>query len=276
MKKMILGLAVVLAMTVQMQARNSVRLIRNATLRMEYAGRQILVDPMLGEKGSVHSALGVNLNPRVDLVMPVAEVLRGVDFTLLTHTHIDHYDSAAVRLIPKDMPWYIQTEDAAQVREKDGFRRAVTVADSVVADGITIIRVRGSHGRGELARMMGFSSGYVLKAKGQPTVYIMGDCIWDESTRRAMQEHRPDYVVINTGGNILLPMSLTDGPLVMNEMDAMQMIRESRPETRFIAVHMDAVDHGQTSRTILRSQARHDHVAPTRLMIPEDGETIVL
>ena len=276
MKKMILMMALLLAITAQAQTNNSIRLIRNATLRIQYAGQQILVDPMLGEKGTVMSALNVNANPRVNLVMPVKEVLKGIDFTLLTHTHFDHYDSAAVRSIQKDMRWYVQTEDLQQVKARDGFFRAVGVADSVTHDGITIIRVRGSHGRGEIAKLMGFSSGYVLKAKGQPTIYIMGDCVWDDDTKRAIQTHQPDYIVMNTGGNILIPLSITDGPLTMNEKEALTMISECDANTRFIAVHMDAVDHGQTTRSILRNQAVHDHMDMRRLLIPEDGETIVL
>ena len=44
MKKMILMLALMSAFT-QLSAKNYIRLIRNATLKMEYAGKQILVDP---------------------------------------------------------------------------------------------------------------------------------------------------------------------------------------------------------------------------------------
>ena len=83
--------------------RNYIRLIRNATLKMEYAGKQILVDPLLGAKGSFGSALGVNPNPRVNLTMPVEEVLDGLDFTLLTHNHPDHYDETD-RKIPTNHP----------------------------------------------------------------------------------------------------------------------------------------------------------------------------
>ena len=108
MKKMILMQTSMSAFT-QLNAKNYIRLIRNATLKMEYAGKQILVDPLLGAKDSSVSALGVNPNPRVNLTMPVEEVLDGLDFTLLTHNHPDHYDETAVKLIRKDMPWFVQT-----------------------------------------------------------------------------------------------------------------------------------------------------------------------
>ena len=277
MKKTMITLIVLLAFISQLSARTTVRLIRNATLRIEYAGEKILVDPMLSAKGELGaSALGVNRNPRVNLTMPVEEVLEGLDLVLLTHNHPDHYDSAAVRSIRKDIPWFIQTEDVEQVKTKDGFYHAEGVADSAYFKGITIIRIRGNHGRGKLAKMMGPSSGYILKASHQPTLYIMGDCLWDERTRMAVETYKPDYIVINTGGNIFIPQSLKDGDITMNEMEAMQMIKACNPHIRFIADHMDAVDHCQTSREILRNQAMYDKVDRNRLSIPEDGETIVL
>lgn len=47
-----------------MEKRQTLQLVRNATLKLNYAGKSILVDPVLAEKGTLMSALGVNLNPR--------------------------------------------------------------------------------------------------------------------------------------------------------------------------------------------------------------------
>lgn len=99
MKKYLLAAAIVLglvscrpdsAVQTQDEPDHTVRLIRSATLKMDYGDKTILLDPMLGEKGTMMSALGVNLNPRVHFTMPVHEVLDGVDLVLLTHVHIDH------------------------------------------------------------------------------------------------------------------------------------------------------------------------------------------
>lgn len=253
-----------------------VRLIRNATLKINYSEKTILLDPMLGEKGTEMSALGVNMNPRVHLTMPVSEILDGIDFVLLTHSHIDHYDGAAKRLIPKDTPWYVQPADYDTVAVKEHFTKTTVIDDSTRIGDITVVRIEGSHGRGQLGKKMGASSGYVLKAKGQPTLYIMGDCVWDGATRRTVETYRPDYVVVNSGGAILPPMSKTDGPIIPNETETMRIIDESPAGTMFIAVHMDAVDHCQTTRAILRNEAMHHGVDMARLIIPEDGETVML
>ena len=267
---------VCLFMGMAVYAQNDVRLIRNATLKIQYAGKAILLDPMLGEKGTEMSALGVNLNPRVHLTMPVSEVLKGVDFVLLTHAHIDHYDPAAKRLISKNMPWYVQPADYDSVAVKDHFRNTTVIKENVNVGGITIIRIAGTHGRGKLGEMMGASSGYVLKADGQPTLYVMGDCVWNEVTQKAVKEHQPEYIVVNSGGAILPPMSKTDGPIIPNEAETMQIIDDCPANTRFIAVHMDAIDHCQTTRAILRNEARHHGTDMSRLIIPEDGESITL
>ena len=274
--RIVLFCFVCLFMGMAVYAQNDVRLIRNATLKIQYAGKTILLDPMLGEKGTEMSALGVNLNPRVHLTMPVSEVLKGVDFVLLTHAHIDHYDPAAKRLISKNMPWYVQPADYDSVAVKDHFRNTTVIKENVNVGGITIIRIAGNHGRGKLGEMMGASSGYVLKADGQPTLYVMGDCVWNEVTQKAVKEHQPEYIVVNSGGAILPPMSKTDGPIIPNEAETMQIIDDCPANTRFIAVHMDAIDHCQTTRAILRNEARHHGTDMSRLIIPEDGESITL
>ena len=82
--------------------------VRNATLKLEYAGKRILVDPMLADKdaypgfeGTVNSHLR---NPLVPLPMPVAELL-DVDAILVTHLHSDHWDEAArAPGVPQPLP----------------------------------------------------------------------------------------------------------------------------------------------------------------------------
>lgn len=54
------------------------------------------------------------------------------------------------------------------------------------------------------------------------------------------------------------------------------MIKESPSKCRFIAVHMDAIDHCQTTRSILRNEADKAGITKDKLMIPEDGEIILL
>lgn len=258
-----------------MEERTVIRLVRNATLRIHYSGKNILVDPMLAEKGTLQSALGVYNTPRVHLTMPVNEIVEDLDMVLLTHNHIDHYDPTVKYLLPKDIPFYTQPQDK-DVIMLDGFTEVVAIDKSKVIDGITIYRTSGTHGYGLLGRAMGPVSGYVLTSENSPTVYIMGDCKWDNNTRDVVQKYCPDYIVVNCGGAVFPELSKTDGSAIPDEQEVMAMLDELPENVRLIAVHMDATDHGQTTRAILRNEAQHHKADMSRLLIPDDGESLEL
>ena len=75
----------------------------------------------------------------------------------------------------------------------------------------------------------------------------------------------------------MLPdMSPTDGPIIMDEKQTVKMMQEAPEKCKVIAVHMDALDHCQTSRTILRNEANHSAIAHDKLIITEDGELFSL
>nr|MDJ0757268.1 MBL fold metallo-hydrolase [Ardenticatenaceae bacterium] len=79
----------------------NLQLIRNATLRIKYAGQTILIDPYLANKHTLPSYAGKSKNPLVDLPLPAAEVVAGVDLVIVSHLHGDHFDQAAQDLLPK-------------------------------------------------------------------------------------------------------------------------------------------------------------------------------
>ena len=56
-----------------MNEKAIIRLVRSATLKINYAGHTILIDPVFADKGTLQSALGVYKNPRVHLVMPISD-----------------------------------------------------------------------------------------------------------------------------------------------------------------------------------------------------------
>ena len=92
----------------EMNNKTMLQLVRNATLKIQYAGYVILVDPVLAEKETLRSALGVNKNPRVHLNMSVDEITKGTDLVLLTHNHIDHYEPSVRQYLPQSIPFFTQ------------------------------------------------------------------------------------------------------------------------------------------------------------------------
>ena len=126
------------------------QLVRHATLLLDYAGMKILVDPMLSEAGAmsaIQNSPQPRPNPLVPLPFPVEQVLDGVQLVLVTHTHRDHWDDAAIQLVPKDLPLLCQPEDM-QKMEAVHFVNASPVHDMKHWSHICITRTPAQHGSG--------------------------------------------------------------------------------------------------------------------------------
>ena len=80
------------------------QLIRNATLRLHYAGHLILIDPYLAEKHSLPSFTGKSPNPMVALPCTPEEAIADAELVLVSHLHTDHFDGVAQNLLPKALP----------------------------------------------------------------------------------------------------------------------------------------------------------------------------
>ena len=103
-----------------------IQLIRNATLRLEYAHRSFIIDPYLAAKHTRPSYTGASPNPLVDLPCSPQEAIAGIEMALISHLHSDHFDPAAQELLPKAIPILCQPEDQAEI-ESMGFRSVIPV-----------------------------------------------------------------------------------------------------------------------------------------------------
>lgn len=277
MKKVLLLLAITLSTTLLFAQTNSVtkptiQLVRNATLLIEYNGKKILVDPMLSPKGAIESWAGIERNPTIELKIPVENIVKDVDLVIVTHTHEDHFDKVASKTLDKSIELMIQPADKNHL-EKEGFVNATVIDDNILWNGITIYRLDGQHGTGKVLEMMGKTSGFILKAKNQPTVYIVGDAIWTEDIKKNIKKFKPDYIVVNSGGALI--KGFENMPIIMNEEQTMALIRESY-KAKVIAVHMDALDHCRTTRSSLTKKADELNIGKDKLIIPQDTEVITL
>lgn len=112
--------------------------VRNATQLIEYAGKKFLIDPMLSARGAWAGFAGTARselrNPLVELPFSI-EAIVDVDAVIVTHTHDDHWDEAAIAAIPKTLPVYVQHDADAQLLRGQGFRDIRLLSeDSAFAD----------------------------------------------------------------------------------------------------------------------------------------------
>ncbi|HET9839732.1 MAG TPA: MBL fold metallo-hydrolase [Candidatus Angelobacter sp.] len=244
------------------------QLVRHATLLLDYAGMRILVDPMLSDAGAmaaIQNSPQPRPNPLVGLPLPVEQVLDGVQLVLVTHTHRDHWDDAAIQLVPKDLPLLCQPEDLKKM-EAVHFVNASAVHDVRYWSHVCITRTPAQHGTGEIARAMAPSSGYVLSSAGEPTLYIAGDTIWYDQVAETIKEHNPQVIVANAGA----AQFLHGDPITMTAGDVVRVCRAA-PQAQVVAVHMEAINHCLLTRAAL---AREAGQAGVRVEIPDDGGAV--
>lgn len=251
--------------------------IRNATVKLEYAGTTFLVDPMLAPKGAWPGFAGTYnshlRNPLVELPLPLAEVLKA-DAIVVTHTHPDHWDEAARASVPKDMPIFTQNDEDAAALRKDGFRDVRVLSGDTEFRGTRLSKTGGRHGTEQmlatpaLAKRMGQVSGVVFRHPGYKTTYIAGDTVWTGDVEAAIRQYRPDIIVLNTGYARVFGM---DGSIIMGKEDLYRAYRLA-PAARIVGVHMEAVNHAMQTRQELRDYIVEKGMDSRRVLVPADGE----
>ena len=248
------------------------QLIRNATLKINYAGKVFLVDPMLCPKDSFSPfAPGLKKNPIIDLVLPVEDILKDIEAVLVTHSHPDHFDAIAVQRIPKNVPLFCTPADEEFII-KQGFNNSTVVDDSLTWEGITFTRIEGQHGSGPVLSFMGEVSAYILQAKNEPTIFIISDSILTDSIIKGIEKYAPDVIIVNSGGGII--PGFENYPVHMNEEQTIKVLQLA-PDAMVIAVHMEAIDFCKTTRDSLRIYANQNNVNDDKLLIPKDGQKFV-
>lgn len=246
-----------------------IQLIRHATIVLDIKGKRILLDPMLGEKGSMPAVPGVANtadNPLVGLPF-AASSLTKVDAVMISHTHRDHFDDTAIQLIPKDMQMFCQPGDCEKIGDA-GFNRVQTIETSLLWEGINIHRTGGQHGTGSIGQKMGPVSGFVLEAENEPSLYITGDTIYCSEVQSAIEKYKPRIIICFAGA-----ASFSQGdPITMSKEDIKQ-VGEAAPLSKLIIVHLEAWNHCFLSRKVLRNFIQEE-MQPEQVYIPEDGDCL--
>lgn len=253
----------------------NIRLLRHATIVVDWGDISILVDPMLAEKDSLDPIGNAANTHRIPMLpLPVdddalQQIIAGVDGVFVTHTHRDHWDARAGELIPHETPMVCQPPDFEKLTG-EGYTNLLAIEERERWHGIEVTRTGGQHGTGEIGALMGHVSGFVFRASGQPTLYIAGDTVWCSEFEAALNEHNPDVIVLNAGA----AQFLKGNPITMTTAEVIR-VAEAAPNATIIAVHMDTINHCLLTRAML-SRAVADAGLSERVLVPADGETITV
>jgi L-ascorbate metabolism protein UlaG (beta-lactamase superfamily) len=252
-----------------------IRLLRHATIVVDWGDVSILVDPMLAEQESldpIPNAANAHRIPMLPLPIDddaLQQLIAQVDGVFVTHTHRDHWDARASELIPHETPMVCQPPDLDKITG-EGFTNLITIVERERWHGFDVTRTGGQHGTGEIGARMGPVSGFVFKAANQPTLYIAGDTVWCPEFEAALSEHQPDVIVLNAGA----AQFLVGDPITMTDAEVIR-VAEAIPNAKIVAVHMDTINHCLLTREMLASAVAEAGLSE-RVLIPGDGETVSL
>ena len=252
--------------------------IRNATAKIEMAGSTFLVDPYLAPKGSYAGFEGTvnsqKRNPLIDMKEPVEKVLEGVDAVIVTHTHDDHWDEYAQKVLPKTLPIFVQNAGDARIIRSQGFKDVRVVGKNTEFNQVKLSKTGGQHGTDQmyaipqLAELSGEAMGVVMQADGEKTLYIVGDTIWNEEVDFALNRYKPEVIVMNTGYAQL--QGFSDG-IIMGKADVAKA-RQVAPKADIITVHMDAVNHAAVTSDEMRKFVKKNKLS--KVAVPKESEVL--
>ncbi|MCR5084378.1 MAG: MBL fold metallo-hydrolase [Succinivibrionaceae bacterium] len=256
--------------------------IRNATNRLEYAGKTFLIDPWLAPRHSMsfvdipgmpyhvpdpvreHIAM-----PIFGLPLPIEEILAGVDAVLLTHIHPDHIDMAPDGTVGaplgKSVPVICQNEGDAAILRKSGFTSVeILTAQGMAVGGARLSRIPARHGT---YTPCGEAMGVMFEAPGEKTFYLAGDTIWFDGVREAIARFSPQVIALNC----CAAETTENGRLIMGGEDVWN-VSLAAPRARLYLTHLDNVAHATLTRRTLRAHLAAYGVGGYDM--PDDGESV--
>jgi L-ascorbate metabolism protein UlaG (beta-lactamase superfamily) len=247
--------------------------VRNATLVLETADKVILVDPMLGKKGTAGPTFTLfrfkpQRNPIVDLPSNAMDVVEKTTHCLITHLHSDHLDKEAEDFLrTKQIPVISSIKDQATLRKKGlNVSQTVDYWKETSFLGGKIQGVPAVHGYGIIAKPMGNVMGFYIELPNEKSIYLSADTIYTDDAHKVLTKLRPEIAVVACGTAQLDVFQ----PLLMRMDDILKFVKNA--PNQFIANHLEAVNHCPTTRKQLAAEVSKIGLTD-KLYIPNDGES---
>jgi len=249
--------------------------LRNATLVIEVGDKFILVDPMLGEAGTIMPFTFFRFmaakNPIVQLPHNSHSILEKVTHCLITHQHPDQIDRAGKKFLrERNIPVVCSEADAGDYHTMGlnvTHKLKYWKSESFLCGTITGIPAR--HGYGFISAFMGNVMGFHIDLLDAPSGYISADTIYTIDVESVLATFKPDVVVVACGS-----AQLDIGkPLLMTMDDIIKFVKKS--PRRVIANHLESLNHCPTKRIQLQERLKQEGLIE-KVLIPDDGETILV
>jgi len=247
--------------------------LRNATCILQIKEHHLLIDPMLGDKGSMNGFKfiggGYKRNPIVPLPGGTRKALDKVTGCIISHcqrNHLDHLDKAGVAFLRKtQIPVWSDKRDTKWLQKK-GLNSKTFLNGSL---GMEVKAVPAQHGYGILGWLLGPGSGFYLSCPGEPSVYITGDTVLTDKVKDAVQTLSPDIIIAPAGS-----ANIGMGKDILFSVEELILLAQLA-SGKVVFNHMEALDHCPNTRQELGKLIEESRLSD-RCLLPEDGEVLEL
>ena len=248
--------------------------IRNATLIITYGNKRFLIDPWLGPKDYMPGFEGAYNSdirqPRIDLPVDITDIVN-VDAVILTHYHPDHWDNYAAEALDKNIQFVFYLDNDLNIIKSLGFKNVSVISENgTIYENITFYKTQCQHGRREVVKpaceSMGIpydAMGVVFNVNNEKTLYLAGDTIWCNEVQSAIDNFKPEIIIVNACGARLL----NNERLIMDTEDLKAISAYTKSST-IVASHLDTVSHLTVTRDDIK-KLQLDNV-----VIPENNEIL--
>lgn len=248
--------------------------VRNATMLIESGENTILVDPMLGAKGTAGPPFTLfrfkpQRNPIVDLPNNAMSKVEKTTHCLITHLHPDHLDKAGEAFLrQKQIPVTCSVHDAQELKKRGlNVVQAIDYWQPTDFLGGKIMGTPAVHGYGYIAKPMGNVMGFYVKLPNEKSLYLSSDTIYTDDVHKVLVEYKPDIAVVAAGSAQLDIFQ----PLLMRMEDILKFVKNA--PHKVITNHLEAVNHCPTTREGLRAEVQKINLS-NKVFIPQDGESM--
>ena len=224
----------------------------HSNFRLEFGGKVVLIDPFFTG------------NPAFSGDMDAAT--KGATHILITHGHGDHVGDA-VAIAAKSGAKVVTNYDLCMVLVGDGLKNfdPMNTGGTTHQDGFSVTLTRAYHSaaleqKGGLV-VAGNPNGIVVRAKGEPTVYHMGDTDIFSDMSLIAEIYRPEVVMAPIGDRFTM-----DG-----EIAALALHRFVKPRIAIPCHYGTFPILDQTADKFVEALSRGgDHI---KIVVPKVGES---
>jgi len=256
--------------------------LRNASFIIETKNNFILIDPMLGDVGTIppfsKKRFVAKRNPTVSLPENASNMLKKVTHCLITHSHTfglkalqhtDHLDKDGEKFLKENIIPVVCRKKDKSFLLKNGLKVEQSLSvwkPEKFLDG-EIMSVPATHGRGFVKNIMANGVGFFITLPDEPSIYISGDTVFTKDVKKIFTKFKPDISVMASGS-----AQLDFGKPILMTMDELLLFSKYAPG-KVIANHLESLNHCPTSRKDIQEAIDNENLGH-KVYIPFDGEVL--